>query len=175
MIRKVITVLLLLLLVGCQQTQTGGNNGTIEVTISGDLESNLQGARVFADYNNFEGMPEHITIGLTQGSGNNMTIFSLTLPPQPEVRDYPIIGPPRNPQARSTINSVEASLFYASGNDLREYSQGVTGQLTFTEVGETLSGNFEATLFYGNLASGAVDNTRSVQVNGTFSLPNPHP
>lgn len=171
--RKTIFILLTLLLVACQPTATGGQTRTFQISITGDLETNMEGAQVFADYNNFEGMAESITIGLTQGSGNNMTIFTLTLPPQPEVRDYNIIGPPRNPQSRSAISSVEASVFYVSGADSREYSQGVTGQLTFTEAGETLSGSFQATLFFGNLAAGTVDNSRRIDVSGTFSVPNP--
>jgi hypothetical protein len=171
---KIIFLLLALLLVACQQIG-GGNSGTMEITITGDLEVNMEGAKLNVGYNNSEGFAESIGIGLTQGGGNNMTIFSLTLPPEPELREYNIITSPRNPQMQNRVSSAEANLFYANGSDSREYSQGVTGKLSFTEVGETLSGTFEATLFYGSLAAGTVDNSRSIKVTGSFTVPNPHP
>jgi hypothetical protein len=147
----------------------------MEIAVTGDLEVNMEGAKLSVGYNNSEGFAESIGIGLTKGAGNNMTIFSLTLPPEPELREYNIITSPRNPQLQDRVSSAEANLFYANGGDSREYSQGVMGKLTFTEVGKTLSGTFEATLFYGSLAGGTVDNSRSILVSGTFSVPNPHP
>jgi len=162
--------LLLILIAGCQQVTA--DQGTFNISVTGDLVTNMEGARTFTSYNNIESMPESITIGLTRGSGNNMAIFTLTLPPEPELKTYSVISAPRNPQFQSTIHTAQADLFYANGTDSRQYTENVTGALTFTEVGDTLSGSFEATLFL-SLPWGKVDNSRQIDIDGTFSVPNP--
>lgn len=171
--RRFMIMLLMLSLVLTSCQFISGNDDELDVTISGDLQVNMDDADVYVQYNDVEGLAESISIGLTKGSGNNITDFALILPPNPEKREYTVIGPARNLQSRPEIKSVEASLFYANGSDSREYSQGVTGQLTFTEVGDRLKGTFEARLYYGSIATGSVDNARFIDVNGNFDVSNP--